>query len=131
MSFSGTWKNYYTNQPIHLGSCGCGIPSDIPTPIDNTLIFQVTGNYYNHISWYNSNREYIIPVQASVQADRLSYDFTFYKPVSEELCGSKILFYFKTFEDVMPRVYEIISQQEMNVDRVYRHNGQTIWSLRC
>lgn len=121
MAFSGQWSRY---------QCCPKTQIPLPSPPQNLMIFDVTGYYYSQTpSWFNEHGVKMTPIQFSSDPDNLFYQWTFYKPVGD-MCSQGILA-FSTKADVMPVIFERVSQQRMNVRRIIRHNGFTHWGVWC
>lgn len=121
MSFSGQWKRY--------GCCPLD-SDDMPQPPGNMAVFYVTGYNYRTIpEWANVYGRRLIPVQFSADGDKLLYRWTFYKPYNEPLC--KMTWFLSTSDDIVPNIYEWITNTEMTVSRVMKYNGYTLWKVTC
>ena len=121
MAFDGQWKRY---------GC-CPLDSDnLPEPPKNLAVFYVLGYNYRTIpQWANVEGRRLLPVQFSVDGDKLLYRWTFYKPYNVPLC--EMVWFMSTSDDIFPRIEEWITQTSMKVTRVSRYNGYTLWRITC
>ncbi len=117
MAFAGIWKRY---------ACCPENQSDLPAPIQNLIIFEVSGYNYKTIpEWFDEHRNRMMPLQFSNDARALWYKFVFYKTIPPE----STFYYLSTFEDIMPVIKDGISGNNYLVQRLERHNSYTIWTV--
>lgn len=121
MSFSGRWKRY--------GCCPLN-SFDQPQPTNNLVQFDLVGYSYRTIpQWAESSGRRLIPVQFSVYDNGFYYSWSFYKPDNTPLC--KMHWFLSTSDDIFPVINEAITGTKMNVERIQRYNGYTLWKISC
>lgn len=120
MDFTEQWKR-----------CGC-CPSEqniIPAPPQNIIVFVMTGySYRTPPVWFDSTGQEMFPLQSSVLFDKLCYRWTFYRPIGD-ICDN--VYHFSTSDDVVPVIFEEMSNRRMKVTRFAKHNGYTNWKVTC
>lgn len=103
--------------------------ANIPQSPKNLAIFYVRGYYYRSVpDWFDVEGAPLIPLQFTASGSALEYKFMFYKP-DTDLCN--MVWYMSTSDNIMPQIYEWITQKEMNVKRGYVYNGYTTWIISC
>ncbi len=117
MAFNSVWKRY---------ACCPENQSDLPAPIENLVVFELSGyNYQTIPEWFDEHKNKMIPLQSSADTRALWYKFVFYKTIPPE----STFYFLSTYDDIMPVIIDGISGNRYNVQRFERHNGYTVWSL--
>ena len=126
MAFTSKWRR---------DAC-CGLDQDdVPGPVQNMLVFELTGYNYRTIpQWFDYKQNRLIPLQFSVDSDNMTYRYTFYKPLRPVSAPQgdpnyMNVWYLSTSDDIFPVIYEFFSGKRFNVERLTRHNGYTVWQV--
>lgn len=120
MAFSGQWKV--------PGCCPYKQP-DIPQNNANLMRLTLTGTFFRDTPTYFNPKGEMINLQFYADVPNLYYSWLFYKPENQELC--KLNMILVTTEDVMPNLFEEITQTRMKLHRAERWNGRTTWIITC
>ncbi len=120
MAFTGIRKSY---------RC-CPLDSDdLPQPPGNLLIFVLQGYNYRKIpQWFSSDGRNMIPLQFNVDTDHMLHRWTFYKKLGD-VCNME--WYLVTSDNIVPNIYEWISDRDMKVERILNKFGHTYWKISC
>lgn len=118
MSFSSIFKP--------TGCCPYRQPN-VPQPPQNLIKILMKGFVYSETPvFFNANGE-MINLQYYTDINKLSYMWTFYRPDTTDI--NKLKLVLVTSEDIMPVIFEEITQRYMNVQKLERWNGRTKWLL--
>lgn len=119
MAFSGIWNRY---------ACCPENQDNLPTPLENLLIFEVNGYIYRTVpDWFDGYGNRMMTLQFSADARNMYYKFTFYKSLTPSESNSH--YYMSTSDDVFPVIIDGVTGREMNVTREDKHNGYTTWKV--
>lgn len=116
MSFGGVWRP---------SACCDRIPKlNTVNPPFLTLI--VGGYFYaKKPSFTDVDGSDITVLGFSADFNKLQYTYTLAIPRGSDVCKKQLLLFTK--EDILPRVYDSYSDQELNVRRVLRQQNTTMW----
>jgi|694.fasta_scaffold30908_7 hypothetical protein len=118
MSFSSVFKP--------TGCCPYRQPNTPQAP-QNLIKIVMYGFVYTETPvFFNANGE-MINLQYHADINNLTYMWTFYHPDMSNINSLKLVLV--TSEDVMPVIYEEITQRYMKVEKLERWNGRTRWLL--
>jgi hypothetical protein len=120
MSFSGQWKI--------PGCCPYKQPN-VPQNPTNLIRLVLYGTIYTEMPVFFSEQGEMINLQFYADINRLTYTWVFYKPDDVSICDMNIVLI--TSEDIMPNIFEEITNTTMKVQRLRRWNGRTKWLLSC
>ena len=126
MSFSGIWIS-----PNPATKCCNKDSKFLQLPTNELYVFDLTGFFYTEIpKWYDVQGRELFPLDYRQSGDVLLYRWQFAKlPLSYSACDR--VWYLKTSEDVVPVITETITNTPMNVQRIYRIGGYTLWKISC
>lgn len=124
MSFSGVW--------VDPAECCPTNQTDIPAPVGNLLIFELTGYNYRALpEWYDLEGQRMMAIQSSIISDLMLYRWKFYRKDNKPCGDGGMGWYLVTSDDIVPTIFELTSRRRMHVRRVRRHNGYTTWLVSC
>ena len=109
--------------------CGQSNNFNIPAPLQNLVIFELTGyNYRTLPQWFDETGQKMIALQAGIEFNKLKYIWSFYKREGD-LCHNT--YHLSTSDDIFPTIHDVVSGNKMKVNRMDRHNGYTSWKITC
>jgi hypothetical protein len=124
MSFSNLTRDFSNK------CCGLGQNYNLPAPIENLMIFELTGyNYKTLPEWFDMEGVQMEALQFSIEHSKLKYTWSFYKKEGDNICSS--FFHLLTSDDIFPVIYEKITESYMKVERIAQTTNYTSWKISC